>query len=143
MKRSRRAWMMIAAGALAIIALVGVAVARGKSSPVQQVPGAQRSPTAQLGVQHGVGTIRLDESTLPDGDTAEALALQRLAKVSRGDAEAAALKAVPGGTVIDSELDTEDGFVVWEVDLVASDGTSREVNVDAGDAKVLDLEIDD
>jgi uncharacterized membrane protein YkoI len=66
----------------------------------------------------------------------DASALQGLATTSQVDAEAAALAAVPG-TVARTELEDDEGFVVYQVQVDASDGTSVEVTVDAGNGTVL------
>ncbi|MFD0687128.1 PepSY domain-containing protein [Actinomadura fibrosa] len=56
--------------------------------------------------------------------------------VSARQAADAALKAAPG--VIDElELDDADDRTVWEADVLAQDGTWREVVVDSGTGKVL------
>ena len=59
-----------------------------------------------------------------------------LAKVEQKEANAAALKAY-AGKVVKSELDEEDGFLVWEVDVVGRDGAKREILIDAGNSKIL------
>jgi uncharacterized membrane protein YkoI len=51
-------------------------------------------------------------------------------------AEKAALDAVPG-EVREVELESESGFVVYEVEVAGNDGTLHEVVVDAGNGKVL------
>ncbi|PAP74202.1 PepSY domain-containing protein [Rubrivirga marina] len=71
-----------------------------------------------------------------------------LARVSEDDARAAALLAVPGTTVTAVDLDEEDGFLVYDVDLVhegsADGGGPIEVDVvvDAGSGEVLCTELD-
>mgnify|MGYP000454026272 CR=1 FL=1 len=80
-----------------------------------------------------------DENDDDDDDAAESAALQELATISAADAEAAALADSPGATVIETELDKENGQVVYEVEL--DNGT--EVIVDAADGTVLGTEIDD
>ncbi|MGH8903238.1 MAG: PepSY domain-containing protein [Egibacteraceae bacterium] len=126
MKRPTRVWI-IGAGVVAIAALVVLAATRSDSHSARPV----------------TGPLRLDDFTFPEDDAAEAQAPQRLAKVSRGEAEAAALKLVGGGTVKESELEIEDDGVVWEVEILADDGTSREVTLDAGDGSVREIDMDD
>lgn len=64
-----------------------------------------------------------------------------MARTTEADARAAALRAVPGATVVDIDLDEDDGFLVYEVDLV--DGTvETDVTVDAGSGAVLCTERD-
>ncbi len=64
-----------------------------------------------------------------------------LARVSVGDARAAALVAVPGAVVTDVDLDEEDGFLVYEIEL-AHNRQERSVIVDAGTGTVLCTERD-
>ncbi|MBH1937557.1 PepSY domain-containing protein [Streptomyces sp. AV19] len=54
----------------------------------------------------------------------------------------AALKAVPGGRPVSTELDDEDGTTVWEVEVRTADGVEHEVTVDAGSGKVLANTVD-
>jgi uncharacterized membrane protein YkoI len=77
----------------------------------------------------------LADQTATEGvsEEAEAAALQDQATVSAADAEAAALAANPGTTVIKTELDNENGALVYSVEL--SNGS--DVKVDAGNGTVL------
>ena len=61
------------------------------------------------------------------------------ATITPEDAEAAALAANPGATVIDVELENENGALVYEVEL----DNGLEVMVDASDGTVLGTEQDD
>lgn len=74
-------------------------------------------------------------------EKAETDALAKLATVTGQEAAKAATDLVPG-TVSSIELDDEDGFVVWEVDITQADGTTVEVLVDAGNASILAQETD-
>lgn len=89
------------------------------------------------------GTVTVDESALPDDDVAEQAALAELSSVEDAAARAAAVEELGGGEIVESELEDEDGFVVWEVAVRAEDGVVHEVTVDAGDAGILGTEIDD
>jgi len=83
-----------------------------------------------------------DENEADDDDAddaAESAALQELATISAAEAEAAALADYPGATVIETEIDKENGQVVYEVEL----DNGSEVIVDAADGTVLGTEIDD
>lgn len=62
--------------------------------------------------------------------------LDSLASVSRSEAETAALTYTTGGSVVSSELQNENGYLVWKV-TINFQGDSFEVVVDAGDATVL------
>lgn len=66
-------------------------------------------------------------------------ALKPLAKINEDEAGKAATDANSGTTVTKIKLDTDEGFVVYEVDL--SNGT--EVTIDAGDGKILETEHDE
>jgi uncharacterized membrane protein YkoI len=68
-------------------------------------------------------------------------------KVSAADAIASALRKAPG-TAVSAELDGDgdgdaDERTVWEVDVLAGDGTWHSVRIDPGDGKVLGSETDD
>ncbi|SDO33547.1 Peptidase propeptide and YPEB domain-containing protein [Klenkia soli] len=89
------------------------------------------------------GTVPAPAATeVPDGqesagsDSAEQAALQALATVTQSQAEQAALAAVPG-SVTETDLDAEGGYVVYSVEITGADGTVTEVAVDAGDGSVL------
>ncbi|WP_113834024.1 PepSY domain-containing protein [Blastococcus sp. TF02-09] len=56
--------------------------------------------------------------------------------VSLEDAGAAALQAVPDSTV--TTIETERGGTIWEVQVVTSDGTEQQVDVDAETGDVVD-----
>lgn len=75
-------------------------------------------------------------------DAAESKALEALAKITPDEAKAAALKAVPG-TAGQVELEEEDGFVVYQVDITGKDSTITEVIIDAGNGTVLAQETED
>jgi uncharacterized membrane protein YkoI len=79
-----------------------------------------------------------EDETLTDAQEDEVL--QQLATVTSDEARAAAIAAVPG-TVGSIEIDDEDGFVVYDVD-VTTDAGGVEVTVDAGTGEVLAQEND-
>ncbi|WP_342543664.1 PepSY domain-containing protein [Paenisporosarcina sp. FSL H8-0542] len=62
--------------------------------------------------------------------------LQKRASLSSKEAEAIALKEVPG-TVKDSELEDEDGVVVYDVEVKKSEGIIKGVKVDASSGKII------
>lgn len=66
----------------------------------------------------------------------EQAALQALATITAAQAEQSALAAFPG-TVTETDLDNENGFVVYSVEINGADGTVTEVTVDAGNGSVL------
>ncbi len=59
-----------------------------------------------------------------------------MAKIGMEQAMKAALAAVPG-KVLKAELDDENGFLVYEIEVVADNKNVMKVKVDAGDGKVL------
>ena len=63
------------------------------------------------------------------------------AKLSKVDAEKIAITRAPGGTVKESELETEHGVLVWSFDI-ATPGTAdiTEVQVDAQTGDVVSVE---
>lgn len=67
--------------------------------------------------------------------------LEAKARVSRTDAEKAALAKVPNGTVKEGELEKEHGKLIWSFDI-ATPGTKdiTEVAVDAITGKVLSVD---
>ncbi len=77
-----------------------------------------------------------NEATEDKQEAREAQQLRSLAKIDQKAAEKAALGATPG-TVKNAKLGNENGYVVWEVEVAAQDGTLQEVKVDAGNGKVL------
>lgn len=62
--------------------------------------------------------------------------------LSLKDAIAAARAAQPGGTVIDADLEVEDGPAVFAVVVVTAEG-ARELKVDIGTGQVIDTQPDD
>jgi uncharacterized membrane protein YkoI len=69
--------------------------------------------------------------------------LQELAKVDQAAAEQAALEAVPG-TVHETELETSDnGYVVYDIEIAGEDGKNHEVKVDAGNGEILHQDLED
>ena len=67
--------------------------------------------------------------------------LAGLAKVSKADAEKAAMNRVKSpATVTGAELEAEHGCLIWSFDLkVAGKAGVQEVHVDAGNGKVLSV----
>ncbi|GLI53854.1 PepSY domain-containing protein [Thermodesulfovibrio yellowstonii] len=63
------------------------------------------------------------------------------ATISRDDAINAALKQVPG-KVLKVELENENGYLVYGVEIVKADKSIADVKVDAGNGKVLKIDND-
>ena len=69
--------------------------------------------------------------------------LQQLAKIDKAAAEQAALKAV-SGRVHEAELETSDnGYVVYDIEVAGDDGKNHEVKVDAGNGEILQQDLED
>ncbi len=79
-----------------------------------------------------IGSIR------PAGQVAPAN-LPALAKISFQDALRAALAKAPG-SVIKAELEVEDGNLMYSFEIVSADRKITEVEIDAGNGKVLNTE---
>jgi uncharacterized membrane protein YkoI len=47
-----------------------------------------------------------------------------------------------GGTVLRAELQNEDGFLVYNVELVSADKKVHEIKVDAGNGSILRIDVD-
>jgi len=71
-----------------------------------------------------------------DNDVAEANNLRESAELSRNQAEERALNEVPGD-VVGAGLDDEYGAAVYQVDILANDGSLHEVEVDASSGDIL------
>jgi uncharacterized membrane protein YkoI len=103
--------------ATSLLSLVAVTVAAADKKEETSVPKGSIHPTGE-----------------PKG--AE---LAALAKVSFGDALKTALAAVPGG-VTKAELEAEDGCLMYSFEIVGANKKVKEVEIDAGNGKVLDTE---
>ncbi len=98
--------------------------------------GAETPGEADLGAQDPsyLGSIAVDQ-TQSEGlsEDNEATALQGKALISAADAEAAVLAANPGASVVKTELDNENGALVYSVEL----DNGADVKVDAGNGDLL------
>ena len=69
--------------------------------------------------------------------------LHKLANIDEAAAEQVALKAAPG-KVHETELETSDnGYVVYDIEIAGDDGKGHEVMVDAGNGKVLHQDLEE
>lgn len=83
------------------------------------------------------GSITVNEAQYKGMSEAdEAAALQSKANITSAQAEAAALAANPGTTVVKTGLDNENGVLVYSVELT----NGKDVKVDAGNGKILHIE---
>ncbi len=70
--------------------------------------------------------------------------LQEQAKIDEPTARQAALGGAGGGTLTEIELETSDnGYVVYDVEVAGNDGNDHEVKGDAGNAKILHQDLED
>ena len=118
MKKSSLRLAALAAGSLAAIAFAACHVLSAK----------EKAPAV-------IGSIR------PAGKVKPA-DLPALAKISFDDARRAALAAVPGAVIL-GELEVEDGNLQYSFDIVGADKSVTEVEIDAGDGKVLATDKDE
>ena len=135
-KRFKHRNKAVAAGLALTAALaggVGVAAAGPPTAPKNKASGAQSEGTEQ---QEPSLNASMAAQAPGEAEKQEAERLAAEAKISQSQAEAAALKAVPG-TVTASELGDENGSLVWEVHVRKAGGSVVEVKVDAGNGKVL------
>ncbi|RPF28027.1 PepSY domain-containing protein [Georgenia muralis] len=123
----------------------GIAMAANGTAPsgseATTTEDQQQEPSYTGSVTAPQDTESADGTETKDDEAAEAKALESLATVSPQDATSAALAAVPG-TAGAVELDNENGYVVYSVEVTGDDGTTIEVKVDAGNATVLAQEAD-
>jgi uncharacterized membrane protein YkoI len=64
-----------------------------------------------------------------------------MAKIPLDSAIQAALAAVPG-KVVKTELENENGYLVYGIEIAKADREMADVKVDAGDGKVLKIDTD-
>jgi uncharacterized membrane protein YkoI len=72
------------------------------------------------------------------GERGEAARLATLARINSTQAASAALAQVPG-TVLKAELDNENGNLVYSVKVKTASNEVKDVKVDAGNGKVLQV----
>jgi uncharacterized membrane protein YkoI len=63
------------------------------------------------------------------------------AKITSGEAARIAEKALPG-KVVETRLDEENGYLVWEVEIVGERGQETQLKIDAGNGRLLAVEAD-
>lgn len=80
------------------------------------------------------GSIALDE----DGDDSDRT-MARLARLTSSEAARIAVRALPG-KVTSTRLDDENGYLVWNVEVVSPDHQEVEFMIDAGNGRLLAAE---
>ncbi|MCB1024764.1 MAG: PepSY domain-containing protein [Acidobacteria bacterium] len=81
-----------------------------------------------------------DEENEPTAQEQKKLAKQ--AKIKKPAAQEIAIKRVPG-EIIESEIEKENGKLIWSFDIRGKDGKIYDVEIDANSGKVLNVEEDD
>lgn len=66
-------------------------------------------------------------------------ALLAQAKLTSGEAARIAEKAL-SGKVVETQLEEENGYLVWEVELIGDQGQEHQLKIDAGDGRLLAIE---
>ena len=126
----------IALAAIALLVVGGMGAMATRSFAQGPTPPAEAPGAPDDGVQEPLyaSSIAVDQAQT-DGmsEADEAAALQGKATISAADAEAAALAANPGATVVKTELDNENGALVYSVEL----DNGSDVKVDAGNGAIL------
>ena len=115
------------------------AVSAGGSAaePTEAAGASDTGPNDQSPLLNG--SIAVTETVDTGSEAADAAALAGLAKITVEQAQAAALAANPGTTVVKAELGDENGSLVYSVEL--SNGS--DVKVDAGNGAILATEAAD
>lgn len=136
----------IITGALATCLAIGgagvaVATTGAAASPTRSADGEQSlsyvgtipAPSdASTGAEGAEGTEGSDTAA----EASESAALSNLAKISATQATSAALRSVPG-TASATQLENDNGYVVYSVLITRADGSTVDVKVDAGNGTVL------
>ena len=131
-------YTMGAAMGLALGSFGVAAAATGDTLPAD----APAEDTIELQEPSYTGSVTAPAEDESLTETEEAESLKGLARITADEAQAAALKAVPG-TAGKVELDNENGSVVYSVEIADSAGAEVDVKVDAGNGAVLDQQADD
>lgn len=82
-----------------------------------------------------------DDDNEKEPTPAEQAKLAQKAKITKEEAQAIALKKVPG-EVIESEIEKEKGKLIWSFDIRAENGKIMDVEVDANTGTILKVEED-
>jgi hypothetical protein len=107
---------------------------------------AQAQPTPTRPAQSQTAPAAGEQGNKEQGEAneqAESAALASQAKITEAQANATALGQFPGGTVKKTELDSENGTVVYSVHVTDSAGKTQEAKVDATTGKLLPAEAAD
>jgi len=149
MRTSRKTTTGLAAVAVATGVALGAGSALGSGSGSgddEDSPSITSTVTAPVEAEESEDEESEDETEANEGaedeaaeqaaEDAEQRTLLSLARVDAAAARTAALAAARG-SVTETELENEDGSVVWKVEIRDRAGLETTVYVDAGNAKVL------
>lgn len=146
MQTKQSAFGIVAAVALLSGAVAGAFAFSGSAAPAKVNPAAPPVTTVRMAAPNQAAAEKEDaddpnekhedKDEHEDGDDAHLTAA-----ITPEQARAAAL-AVQPGTVGETELERENGKVVYSVDITAANGQKYEVTVDANTGNVLKSEID-
>ncbi|MBP1913014.1 PepSY domain-containing protein [Thermococcus stetteri] len=127
--------LKVVAVIVALIVTVGVgAFAVAASDNTSNSTSDTNSPTY-------VGSISVPQDVENEKEDQEAKTLQDLAKITVEQAKDSALSVV-NGTINKVELGNENGYLVYSVEVKTADGVIKDVKVDAGNGKVLQIDTD-
>ncbi|MHB8992243.1 MAG: PepSY domain-containing protein [Chloroflexota bacterium] len=122
---------------------LGVAGAQTPTAPATPQTTVQQDQANQEQQQPSyTGSIQAPQDQEGQSEQDEAKALAGMAKTTADQAKQAALAQFQGATVKKVELENENGFVVYGVQLTDESGKAQDVKVDAGNGKVLATEAD-
>jgi uncharacterized membrane protein YkoI len=112
-----------------VLGSVSLGGAFAQTTPAPTTPAqSQAAPTANEQGANGQGEAN---------GQAETAALASQAKVTEAQANSTALAQFPGATVKKTELDSENGTVIYSVHMTDSAGKKQEAKVDATTGKLL------
>lgn len=118
---------------LTLAALVAVMIS-GATLYAQQGTTTSQAATQTSHEENVQDPVYTGSTSVPENASDQSLA--SLTKIAASDAENAALAQFPGATVIKTELDNENGVLVYSVELQTSGGI-KDVKVDAGTAQIV------
>ena len=99
--------------------------------------------TAGLSAQTTPDAEDEDQSTLQGSIRVDSGELEALAKIDSEEAKEMALTALRSATVEEVELEIENGYLVYDVEiLLGTENLELELVVDAGDGTILAVEVD-
>jgi uncharacterized membrane protein YkoI len=115
-----------------LLGSVSLGGAFAQTAPAQTTPAqSQTAPATKEQGENGQADVN---------EQAESAALASQAKITEAQANATALGQFPGASVKKTELDSENGTVIYSVHMTDSAGKKQEAKVDATTGKLLPAE---